>query len=1031
MVDRDGKKPFVIPKTHTSNQDVLLSEKSDSRNVKELFHEIKSCALETHFDFRENECQSCDMIRNSKLQKLFNERKIRMKKSQDQIERYAFHLVLTRDMATKIATDGILCGELTFSIDKYLGNPKDGIHLSRRPDILLASTNSQNLRKFGLLICKILLGKGYPTVPATANKDLSAQLHHDHHFCKIQTLNKEQRNIDDLLASSLVFCYEHNDMEPMTRPSQVLPLAILWYDLTEKFSCELVPALKQPQQRHIKPLQQVNSYRMKRTVELISKPVVPLKTDIQNEPSVTSSIIKTNETTPTKYSNESMISYSSLYTSFSTTRTTTTPVEIVPLSPLEKSTSSKQRLAEKIIPLTPANPSIDPRLKSLKQTHDVFYLENTAVKRALQQQKRLNNYCDTRNELLTKRTSYTLIPYVVQPMCINEYERQRENSLTKDDFSLHVSVVDCFQLGLKRSDTQSHIDLEDTTNQFAYEQIQMSNRLIEHEKYLNSQERRLNLRERRQRKFQEYLNERKKYELPNSRICINNGRKLLKERQVISSSNTHLSSDLLDFLCNEYRQETRPQVKRILEELSGILMEKYGLDDPKSNQTASGQQVNTQSNSDIVNNDNDISLTQALNDYDERFPSEKPVPIESLDNRANISSSSADINESSTQENSQTELLPAEVNLPIKDPSFQQIEATANDIPPMIDSNSTFDQSREEFVNLLTKEASLSKSLSPSYRHSMDDDMEIDTNNFQPSTRTVTLVSNNNDDKLFIETTNTNGDEEQQQPIVKRIKVDLVPISNEDINPRRVITCDSYETNLSFSRSRSKSNSSRGSSIQDSRTNSPSSIINRNSSNRNDYQRRNRSYDRSFHYNQRKCNPTTMSLGHQRFNYNHQSAADHPRFANSVDKIPSLLDINEHDLIRIANNPSITNFNQNLAPSYYDTPPSNQLFYQDTIVPPPPPPPPPPLMSTVPLFPNAYEQSDTIERLQTLLQYRESMIQQDLPFSSSTFVNNSQPGRNLPQWSSSQFSSNTTLQNNQTFPHTDAEHLLALIKRFS
>ena len=44
-----------------------------------------------------------------------------MKKSQDQIERYAFYLVLTRDMATKIATDGISCGELTFSIDKYLG----------------------------------------------------------------------------------------------------------------------------------------------------------------------------------------------------------------------------------------------------------------------------------------------------------------------------------------------------------------------------------------------------------------------------------------------------------------------------------------------------------------------------------------------------------------------------------------------------------------------------------------------------------------------------------------------------------------------------------------------------------------------------------------------------------------------------------------------------------------------------------------------------------------------------------------------
>ena len=155
------------------------------------------------------------------------------------------------------------------------------------------------------------------------------------------------------------------------------------------------------------------------------------------------------------------------------------------------------------------------------------------------------------------------------------------------------------------------------------------------------------------------------------------------------------------------------------------------------------------------------------------------MPIESLGDQTNIASASADIDETSTQENSQTELLPTEVNLPIKDPSIQQIEATANGIPPMIDSNSTFDQSREEFVNLLTKEASLSKALSPSHRHSMDDDMEIDTNNIQLSTRTVTLVSNNNEDKLFVETTNANEDEEQQQPIVKRIKVDIVPISND------------------------------------------------------------------------------------------------------------------------------------------------------------------------------------------------------------------------------------------------------------
>jgi len=48
------------------------------------------------------------------------------------------------------------------------------------------------------------VGKGYATIPSVNNKELSAQLHYDHHFCKIQMLNKEQRHVDDLLANSLV-----------------------------------------------------------------------------------------------------------------------------------------------------------------------------------------------------------------------------------------------------------------------------------------------------------------------------------------------------------------------------------------------------------------------------------------------------------------------------------------------------------------------------------------------------------------------------------------------------------------------------------------------------------------------------------------------------------------------------------------------------------------------------------------------------------------------------------------------------------
>ncbi len=78
-----------------------------------------------------------------------------MKKNQDPTERFAFHLITSRDIALNIASDGLCSEHVSFSIDKYLGNPKDGIHLSRRPDVVLASSGARGLTKFGLLVCKV------------------------------------------------------------------------------------------------------------------------------------------------------------------------------------------------------------------------------------------------------------------------------------------------------------------------------------------------------------------------------------------------------------------------------------------------------------------------------------------------------------------------------------------------------------------------------------------------------------------------------------------------------------------------------------------------------------------------------------------------------------------------------------------------------------------------------------------------------------------------------------------------------------
>jgi len=85
----------------------------------------------------------------------FREKRIKMKKDQDPIERLAFHLITYRDVALNVANDGLRCEQLSFPIEKYLGNPKDGVHLSRRPDVLLTSSGAQGLYRFGLLVCKV------------------------------------------------------------------------------------------------------------------------------------------------------------------------------------------------------------------------------------------------------------------------------------------------------------------------------------------------------------------------------------------------------------------------------------------------------------------------------------------------------------------------------------------------------------------------------------------------------------------------------------------------------------------------------------------------------------------------------------------------------------------------------------------------------------------------------------------------------------------------------------------------------------
>lgn len=340
------------------------------------------------------------------------------------------------------------------------------------------------------------------------------------------------------------------------------------------------------------------------------------------------------------------------------------------------------------IPLDSTQQIIDPRLKTLKQTKSICYLDATKVQHALQQQKRLKSYFNS-----SLKTIYILIPLHIH--------RQSLPS-NNNSSSLIVPVTDCFAFGLKLSADQLSIDLNEKQNQIAFEQMQIASQLNEQKRELQSQEKKFALRE---RKFYE--------QTEHSKIQMQNGRKFLKEYKLKNNELiTCLPNDLVEFIVKEYRHETRVHIKHILAELMGVFLEKYPC------------QEQQQTTPIVIDMDIETLSTQGLNDHDERF--RVPTPP------------------------TNTIVVPSE-------PEEILIEQTSSvkDLPSIEQDH--LNQSRDEFVKLLTKEACITTT---------NDEIEKSPT---AAARTVIVVSNKNENSLIIETPNIELPKDGES---KRIKID-------------------------------------------------------------------------------------------------------------------------------------------------------------------------------------------------------------------------------------------------------------------
>jgi len=396
------------------------------------------------------------------------------------------------------------------------------------------------------------------------------------------------------------------------------------------------------------------------------------------------------------------------------------------------------------IPLNSSVLLADPRLKTLKTTRVLCYLELQAVKHTIQQQKRLNHYCESKNSVIAK-TIYSPIPFIRREVTQEEFERlltEQTWKLTKhsngSDFPpVYISVTDCYHFGFLHSSSDNNsmcIDLEKSDNRRAYEQLEISNDLIQREQQLKSQQMRLHLREKRQ---QRRIQQQNQFTLPNSKMYVTKGRQLLKEHQLTNSIENHyLSMNFIDFFSREYRNETRPYIKHLLAEVVGVLLEKYEIKQDEINNDCTQNLPEDKSIDTVIDMDLASPISADLGDHDERFPTNPSPPPElpSVPQATTMESASKLIftqtlsNESKTilsdenylngcqkiieqlkEYNSKTDMQ--------SDDTTEQLEfvSTSSLTTADIEEEDDDDQNKSlnEFVKLLTKEASISKSSSP------------------------------------------------------------------------------------------------------------------------------------------------------------------------------------------------------------------------------------------------------------------------------------------------------------------------------
>ncbi|XP_071961501.1 uncharacterized protein [Antedon mediterranea] len=222
------KKPFVIPRKHKNDKELLQEVKLDSREYLKEIHPILMQNYRDQMSKNRFAYVTAYIVNNQQLLTEFLDKKREMKEEgrndKELKDSYGFYYCPILSTAKEIAARGL---RIKTSLIKCLGNPSMGVYVSRHSDIVRPALFVPNSQEHFLVIFRIIKGKVKSIQESYSNTvTLEPTPNYDCHISK----NAKQKTNYDV---NQIYLYEYGDEDMVARPRHAYPYAVVKFNFKE------------------------------------------------------------------------------------------------------------------------------------------------------------------------------------------------------------------------------------------------------------------------------------------------------------------------------------------------------------------------------------------------------------------------------------------------------------------------------------------------------------------------------------------------------------------------------------------------------------------------------------------------------------------------------------------------------------------------------------------------------------------------------------------------------------------------------